>query len=52
SPEQMALIAIVLGMLAVSMGLFSSLQWDTPTGPSMVVAAAVLFFVSRLKIKS
>ncbi len=52
SPEQMAVIAIALGMLAVSMGLFSSLQWDTPTGPSMVVAAAVLFFVSRLKIKS
>ncbi len=52
SPEQMAIIAIVLGMLAVMMGLFSSLQWDTPTGPSMVVAAAGLFFVSRLKRKS
>jgi zinc transport system permease protein len=52
SPEQMALIAIVLGMLAVMMGLFSSLQWDTPTGPSIVVAAAALFFVSRFKRKN
>lgn len=52
SPEQMAVIAIGLGMAAVMMGLFSSLQWDTPTGPSMVVAAAALFFVSRLKRKS
>ncbi|MDH5392998.1 MAG: metal ABC transporter permease [Gammaproteobacteria bacterium] len=49
SPEQMAVLAILLGMLAVIMGLFSSLQWDTPTGPSMVVAAALLFFVSRIR---
>ena len=53
SPEQMALLSMLIGMLAVLMGMFSSLQWDTPTGPSIVVAAAVLFFVSRLrKVKS
>ena len=53
SPEQMALLAILVGMIAVMLGMFSSLQWDTPTGPSIVVAAALLFFVSRLrKIKS
>ena len=52
SPEQMALLAMVLGMMAVVMGLFSSLQWDTPTGPSMVVAAALLFFVSRFRKKA
>jgi len=49
TPEQMALIAILTGMMAVLIGLLSSLQWDTPTGPSIVVAAAVIFFISRLR---
>ena len=49
SPESMALFAIVFGVLAVLMGLFSSMQWDSPTGPSIVVASVLLFFVSRLK---
>ena len=52
SPEQMALLAMLLGMVSVVLGVLSSLQWDTPTGPSIVVAAAMLFFVSRLKKKS
>ena len=48
SPEQMAMIAILVGMLAVVIGLGSSIQWDTPAGPSIVVAAAILFFLSRI----
>lgn len=52
SPEQMAAIAVILGMTAVILGMYSSLQWDTPTGPSIVVAAALLFFVSRVRKKS
>jgi len=52
SPEQMALLAMLLGMISVVLGVLSSLQWDTPTGPSIVVAAALLFFVSRLKKKA
>ena len=46
TPEQMALLAAVIGCLAVSGGLFASLQWDLPGGPAIVVAAAVLFFAS------
>ena len=46
SPEQMALLAALVGMLAVALGLAASLAWDTPAGPSIVVAAALLFFVS------
>lgn len=43
TPEQMALIATVLGMVAVMAGLFASLQLDSPAGPSIVAAAAILF---------
>ena len=46
SPEQMAVRASILGIIAVGAGLALSLQLDTPAGPSVVVAAAVLFMVS------
>ena len=46
SPEAMALLSVVAGALAVAGGLFGSLQWDTPSGPSVVVAAVVLFVLS------
>jgi zinc transport system permease protein len=48
NPEQMAGLAVVYGWLAVALGLWGSLQWDTPTGPSVVVAAAALFLLSQL----
>ena len=46
SPEQMALGASLLGVIAVCAGL--SLSWfkDTPAGPSIVVSAAALFLLS------
>ncbi len=46
TPEQMAVIASVVGALAVAGGLFGSLNYDTPSGPSIVVAALLLFLVS------
>ena len=46
TPEQMAAIAAVIGALAVSGGLYFSLGYDTPSGPSIVVAALALFLVS------
>lgn len=46
SPEQMAAIAALLGAVAVAGGLFGSLSYDTPSGPSIVVAALVLFVLS------
>ena len=48
SPKQMVVISVVMAMLAVFLGLFSSLNWDFPAGPSIVMAASSLFFVSRL----
>ncbi|WP_322096048.1 metal ABC transporter permease [Pelagibius litoralis] len=47
-PETMALMAAGLGALAVILGLFGSLEFDTPSGPSVVVAALLLFVVSLL----
>lgn len=46
TPEHMAVIASALGAIAVSGGLFGSLRFDTPSGPSIVVAALVLFVIS------
>lgn len=48
TPEMMAGLAALIGVGAVVGGLTSSLQWDTPAGPSIVTAAAALFFVSLL----
>lgn len=48
TPEIMAASATVVGVLSVIAGLFGSLQFDTPSGPSIVVAAIVLFVVSRV----
>jgi zinc transport system permease protein len=48
TPEQMAVIAAVLGCLAAAGGIAASVQWDTPAGPSIVSVAAILFFVSQL----
>ena len=40
--------AVLAGVLSVVFGLGGSLQWDTPAGPSVVVAAAALFALSLL----
>jgi len=48
TPEQMAVLAGVLGMVAVSAGLALSWRLDTPAGPSIVVAAIVLFALTQL----
>lgn len=50
SPEGMAIQAALNGVLAVIMGIFSSLEFDTPAGPSIVVAAMVIFLFSQLPI--
>ncbi len=48
TPEEMAVGAVLLGGLAVLGGLQGSLWADTPTGPSIVVAAVVLFALTHL----
>jgi len=46
TPERMAVLAGVMGCLAVAGGLWGSVALDAPSGPSIVVAAFVLFVVS------
>lgn len=48
TPEQMVIFASMIGVTAVVGGLFASLEWDTPSGPSIVVVAVGLFVASSL----
>ncbi|WP_338556426.1 zinc ABC transporter permease subunit ZnuB [Erwinia sp. E_sp_B01_3] len=49
SPEQMAGIAVLVGILAVTAGLSFSAWYDTPAGPSVVLGASVMFMLSMMK---
>ena len=48
TPERMAILAALAGVAAAVLGLLGSFRWDTPTGPSIVVAALVLLIVGGL----
>jgi zinc transport system permease protein len=48
TPEEMAAMASLLGMLAVMGGLLASLRLDLPTGPAIVACAALLFVAASL----
>lgn len=48
SPTSMALTASVIACLSVLLGLYASVTWDTATGPSIVLAAALLFICCYL----
>jgi zinc transport system permease protein len=43
TPEQMALFAAIFGALSVALGLFVSVTFDTPGGPSIVLMLALFF---------
>ena len=43
TPEAMALFAIMIGAASALGGLFASLHFDTPAGPSIIAVAAVIF---------
>ena len=48
TPEQMALLAAVLGMMGVAGGLYMSVTLDTPGGPSIVVVLTAIFIVTSI----
>jgi zinc transport system permease protein len=48
SPEGMAALAALMGVLAVLLGLAASWWLDTPSGPSIVAAATLLFFATAI----
>ncbi len=50
APEQMAIFAAVLGIISVVSGLELSRHYDTPSGPSIVVAAMFVFVACMIPV--
>ena len=48
TPEQMALLAAVLGMMGVAGGLYMSMSLDTPGGPSIVIVLTLIFVATAI----
>lgn len=51
TPEMMAVGATLVGGISVAAGLGASLRFDTPAGPSIVVAAFGLFLLSLARVR-
>ena len=51
NPQQMVKLSMIGGLMLVIIGLFSSLQFNTPSGPSIITAALILFCFSLIKFK-
>ncbi|WP_082859148.1 iron chelate uptake ABC transporter family permease subunit [Microbulbifer sp. Q7] len=49
TPEQMAGFASLIGCIAVLLGLAASVLWNSPAGPSIVLAAGGLFLLCQLR---
>ncbi|NLS43357.1 zinc ABC transporter permease subunit ZnuB [BEV proteobacterium] len=49
TPEQIAGLGVVLGVLAVTGGLIFSAFYNTPAGPSVVLSASFLFMLSLIR---
>ena len=48
TPERMAFLATLVGVLAALGGLFFAFQLDTPTGPTIVCCAAGMFVLAQV----
>ena len=48
SPETMALVATFIGIVSVILGIMLSVEIDAPSGPSIVLVSAILFFLSPI----
>lgn len=48
TPTQMAFLSTAAGIAAVALGLYASLRLDTPSGPTIILAALGLFFVAAI----
>ena len=46
TPEKMAVLASLIGMLSAILGLNASYVFDTPTGPSIVCVASLIFIIT------
>ena len=48
TPEKMAVFASLIGMLSAILGLNASYVFDTPTGPSIVCVASLIFIITLI----
>jgi len=48
TPEQMAFGGALIGISSVLLGLLTSLHFDTPSGPSIVIASVLFFFAAQI----
>ncbi len=48
---QMVIFSVIGGLLSVLIGLFASLEFNTPSGPSIITAGLLLFILSLSRIK-
>lgn len=48
TPVQMVLLSAMIAIAAVVIGLGASFYQDIPAGPAIVVAAAMMFFITRV----
>ena len=51
NPKQMIIIAILAGIASVVLGLFTSLELNTSSGPSIVVVSLALFILSLIPLE-
>ena len=51
TPIQMAIIASIVGLISVVLGLFSSITWNTATGPTILSVALGIFVLTLLPWK-
>ncbi|WP_373019104.1 iron chelate uptake ABC transporter family permease subunit [Thiomicrorhabdus sp.] len=49
TPEAMLLFSMLLGIVSVIFGLASSMAWDIPTGPAIVLVATIIFLMLLIK---
>ena len=51
TPIQMAIIASIVGIMSVILGLYSSIIWNTSTGPTILSVALIIFLITLLPLK-
>ena len=50
SPNQMVFLATLVGVISVIAGLFTSLELNTSSGPTIIVVALILFIISLVPL--
>ena len=51
NPKQMVFLSIIGGLLSVCIGLYTSFEINTSSGPTIILVALILFILSLTKIK-